>query len=373
MSALYSTSATLRAYQRATVTARTRGRIERLFVEEGDAVRQGQSLARLENDEQEIAFERARTSLDTLQAEFERTESLFEQELVSQDAFEKKRREVRDASQAAALARLELDRTVVGAPFAGVVLERHLDVGNTVADGTAVYTLADTDVLRADVNVPERHVARLAAGQIVRLTADATDTTVEAEIERLAPAVDPETGTVKVTLRVEGSAGLRPGSFVRVDIETENKADALVVPRSALVAEGRRWSVYRVIRAEDRPAEAAPAAGPAEASGQRRGRRGGPGAAGPGAGGPPASGPPPSGLVAEQVVVRLGFESGDRVEILPADGAATIATGDRVVVAGAGGLSDGAAIVLEDAAEEAAADGEQAEEAAEGAGGDVGS
>lgn len=332
MVATYSTSATLRADQRATVTARAHGRIERLFVEEGETVAAGQVLAQLEDEEQVIARERATSQLETVEREFERVERLFRQELVAEEAFETKRRELDDAKQAKALADLELSRTRIEAPFAGVVLERHLDVGNTVSDGTPVYSLADTGRLRADVNVPERHVAELAAGQNVRLQADATSRAFDAEIERIAPAVDAETGTVKVTLRVAGDSGLRPGSFVRVDVVTDEKADALVVPRSALVAEGRRWSVYRVGADGDK---------------------------------------------AEQVEVRLGYENGDRVEVLPAAGAATgLAVGDRVVVAGAGGLTDGAAIEVEETVTTppAAVAVETVEEAAEGAvaGGDAG-
>ena len=301
MASLYSTSATLRAAQQATVTARTRGVVRRLVVEEGDRVAAGQALAYLEDEEQSIAFERTGATLETRRWEFERTARLFEQELVSEEVYERARREARDAEHAAALAELELSRTVIRSPFAGVVITRHLDVGNTLADGQPVYTLADVARLLADVNVPERHVARLAAGQAVHLFADASGEKVEARIERIAPSVDVETGTVKVTLAVPGSGTLRPGTFVRVDIVTDTHSEALVVSRSALVAEGRRWNLYRV-----------------------------------------------AGETAEQVEVELGFENGDKVEILPLVGGPGIAAGDRVVVAGVGALSDGARIEIEE-------------------------
>ncbi len=147
-----------------------------------------------------------------------------------------------------------------------------------------------------------RHVGRLEARQAVRLTVDATSEMVEAVIERIAPAVDVETGTVRVTLTLAGTEILRPGSFVRVDIVTDTHPEALVVPRSALMAEGRRWMLYAV---DD------------------------------------------DGARVRQVQVSLGFEDGDRVEVLGADGAAALAPGRRVVVAGVGALSDGAAIEID--------------------------
>jgi membrane fusion protein (multidrug efflux system) len=189
---------------------------------------------------------------------------------------------------------------VIRAPIAGTVVIRHLDVGDTVSDGTPVYDLADVDPLYADVNIPERHVIQLQPGQEVRLTADATGAQATAIIERIAPAVDPATGTVKVTVAVQGESVLRPGAFVRVDIVTDTHDDALVVPRSALVAEGRRWHLYRLTDDQQ---------------------------------------------TVEQIEVELGFESGERIELASTLGESNaVAPGDRVVVVGAPALSDGATV-----------------------------
>lgn len=303
MSDLYATSATLRAQRSATITARTRGRVRALLVEEGDRVRADQVVARLEDDEQKIAFERSTAELATLERELGRLERLFEGKLVSETEFEKVRRDAETARHGAALAELELSRTEIRAPFDGVVVERLLDVGATVADGTAVFEIADLDPLEADVSVPERHVARLGAGQRVRLFADATAQSLEASVLRIAPAVDPETGTVKVTLAVDAKSGLRPGAFVRVEIVSDTRADALVVARRALVAEGSRFRLFRVNDSE-------------------------------------------KGTVAEEIAVRPGYEERDRVEIREVLGGKALAENDRVVVLGAPALSDGAAVAI---------------------------
>jgi len=140
----------------------------------------------------------------------------------------------------------------------------------------------------------------LGPGQEVRLTADATDAAAGAIIERIAPAVDPATGTVKVTVAVEGGSGLRPGAFVRVDIVTDTHAGALVVTRSALVAEGRRWHLYRLTDDD---------------------------------------------TSVEQIEVELGFETGDRIEIAgTTDPSVVISPGESVVIVGAPALSDGAKV-----------------------------
>jgi membrane fusion protein (multidrug efflux system) len=306
IASLYSTSATLRADRQATVTARTRGVIRRLHVEEGNVVTEGQPLVELEDDEQRIEAQRRTAARDAKRRELERSERLHSQGLLSDETYEVVHRDALEADQAAALAELTLSRTVVRAPFGGRILRRHLDVGATVSDGSPLYDLADLDPLYVDVNVPERHLPRLHPGQAVRLTADAVGSAVEARIERIAPAVDPATGTVKVTLAAHADAALRPGAFVRVEIVTDTHTDALVVPRSALVAEGRRWHVFRL-----------------DESGER----------------------------VTKVEVTLGYEENDRVEVVGAEGAAAPLDADaRVVTAGASALTEGARVRVIEAA-----------------------
>jgi len=305
LSALYSTSATLRADRQATVIARTQGVLKKLNVEEGDWVKEGQPLAVLDDDEQRIAFDQATATYETKRRAHERSDSLHEQGLMSDEDFETTRREAVEARHTAELAELTLSRTVIRATFAGRVLNRHLDTGASVNDGTAVYDLADLDPLYADVQVPERQVAELKPGQTVRLLTDDDVSSGEAEIERIAPAVDPSTGTVKVTLAVRRSGGLRPGSFVRVGIVTDTHTDTLLVPRSALVAEGRRWHLFR-IKKED--------------------------------------GEQP---VAELIEVTRGYEERDHVEILDdADTERSLDQDDLIVVTGASSLSDGSTVEI---------------------------
>jgi membrane fusion protein (multidrug efflux system) len=307
LSSIYSTSATLRADKQAVVTARTGGVVRKLVVEEGDRVDAGQPLAYLENDEQTIEFQRASSVRETRVREYERARRLHEQELMSEEEFETVRREWEEAVHAADLAELLLSRTVIRAPFRGRILRRYIDVGATVSNGTEVYDLADLDPLYADVNVPEQHVPRLQPGQRVRLIADPTGESTPARIERIAPVVETTTGTVKVTLAVDGASDLRPGSFTRVEIVTDTHEEALVVARSALVAEGRRWYLFRL--AQD-------------------------------------------GSHVERLEVVRGYEEGERVEVLETvEAAEPLGRGDRVVVVGASALTDGAAVQVMEAAE----------------------
>lgn len=295
LSEVYTTSTTLRAEKRAAVTARTRGVIVLLKVEEGDSVHTGELLAVLEDDEQTIRNNKAADALSTLKRELSRSDSLLEQGMLSVEGHEELRQQVEAARHEASLAELELSRTRIRAPFAGIVLSRFLDAGSVVADGTEVYEIADLKPLYADVQIPARHVARVAPGQEVRLDSESGDVQILAEIERIAPKVDTTTGTVKVTIAVSDEESIRPGTFVRVSIVTGSREGALVVPRSAMVAEGRRWNIFRLIEGDK----------------------------------------------VEVLGVEPGFEEGDMVEILRLTGEGTLHENDSVIVTGASALSDG--------------------------------
>jgi membrane fusion protein, multidrug efflux system len=300
LSLLYATSATLRPERQAIVTARTRGVVRSLLVEAGDEVEAEQPVALLEDDEQRIERDRAIVVREQEERELARAVQLRAERALSDNDLDAARKERDEAAHRAALAELALARTVIRAPFAGRVLRRHLDPGAMVSDGTSVYDLADVTPLQADVSVPERHVARLAAGQQARLFCDALGDTVAGRIERIAPSVDPGSGTVKVTLSVVApGAPLRPGAFVRVAVVTDTREDALAVPRVALVAQGERWALFR-----------------------RRGEQ------------------------VDRLEVELGFEEDDLVEVARTTSGQPLVEGDEVVVAGAAALSDGARIDL---------------------------
>ena len=299
LSELYDTTATLRAEKRATVTSRTQGVVEKLLVEEGDIVRAGQTLAELENDEQRIEFDRARATADTRKREYERSTALHDQGLVADEAFDATRRLYEEAKHTADLAELALQRTVIRAPFGGQILTRHIDLGATLSNGDSVFDLADLRPLYADFGIPERHVQRIRPGQMVRLALESETETIDGRIERIAPSVDPESGTVKVTITVQPQPGLRPGTFVRVGVVTATHENTWVVPRSALVPEGRRWHLFRV--GDD-------------------------------------------GEHVERLEVQRGFEEENWVEVEPTDPAIALSDADRIVVTGASALSDGARI-----------------------------
>ncbi len=240
-------TSTLEAEERVIVSAEAARRVVEIFAEEGDQVAKGALLLRLQDEEQESMLAKARTALETARREWDRQQRLYERELTTEKAYndalanyEQRQIELEDAER-------ELSYTRVRATIAGTVTQRFVKLGDQVNPGQQLFELIDFESLQALVYVPEKELTRLEAGQPVRVRAPAIrEEPYMATLLRVSPIVDARTGTVKATVDVGGQTGLRPGLYVDVELITEVREDALLVPKRALVYADDRMTAFRV-------------------------------------------------------------------------------------------------------------------------------
>lgn len=244
--AAYRGTATLEAEDEATVTAKTGGVIEEVLVEEGDRVRRGQVLARMETDKLRLEVARAKAALDKIEQDYKRNESVYQRNLVSREAYERSKFELDGARAAYDLSQLALRESEIRAPFDGVISLRHIKVGNQIQPGSPAFRVTRLDRLWAHLYVPERDIHKLASGQPVALSVDAwPGLQFRGEILRVNPVVDAQTGTVKVTVAMAPKqAELKPGMFGRVEIRYDRRASAVLVPKDAVLTEDAAQAVF---------------------------------------------------------------------------------------------------------------------------------
>jgi membrane fusion protein (multidrug efflux system) len=294
----YSATASLDPDKQADVLARVSGVIQRLAAEEGDRVAKGAVLLYIEDDEYRHRVTLAEVDVEQHALRFERAQKMVEQGLTSAESFETSRRDLRAAEAALELAQLELSYTSVTAPFSGHVVRRLVDQGRTVSNGSALYTMADMSRLLARVYVPAKEFRQIQADQPVELVVTSTGDRLTGRIDLVSPLVDPESGTIKVTVEVtEYPPTTRPGDFVEVSIVTARHDNSLLVPRVAVVTERGRSSVFVA-----------------------------------------------DGETAHQRAVEVGFQDDDNAEILSG-----IEAGEMVVIQGQRTLRDGQPISVLDA------------------------
>jgi membrane fusion protein (multidrug efflux system) len=247
ISASYTGTAPLEAPGEAQVVAKTSGVIVQMLAEEGDQVRKGQVLARIDPERARLEAARALATVRKLENNYRRSKELAERKLVSADSNEQIRYELESARATYELAQLELSYTNVTAPISGVVAQRMFKSGNLVALNAPMFRVVDNSRLEAVLNVPERELATLKPGLPIRMTVDALPTqSFTGTIDRISPVVDSGSGTFRVVCTFDGGGVLRPGMFGRVQIVYDQRDDALTIPRTALLEDEGESAVYTV-------------------------------------------------------------------------------------------------------------------------------
>ncbi|HET9695205.1 MAG TPA: efflux RND transporter periplasmic adaptor subunit [Steroidobacteraceae bacterium] len=248
MVAVYSGTAPIEAHEEAQVVAKVGGEVRQIYVEEGDTVKEGQVLARLDGDRLRLDLAQTDANLRKLERDYNRTLDLSERGLVPKSTAENLRYDLDALRAAYASARLELSYTEIRAPISGVVSARKIKVGNTIKPNDPTFTVTDLDPLLAYVHVPEKEFRKIAPGQVAEVVVDALGgERFVGNISRISPTVDPQTGTFKARVEVDDqSRRLKPGMFARVNIVYERRQQALQLPRTAILDADGQQSVYVV-------------------------------------------------------------------------------------------------------------------------------
>lgn len=294
------------------------GRIKALGFSDGARVRKGQVLVQLDDTLQLAEVKQAQAQVSIAQANFKRNQELVAENFVARRVLEESHANLQVVEAQLALARARLSRMAILAPFDGTVGIRSVNVGDYVKDGADLVNLEDISSMYVDFRLPERYQSKLKPRQTVELALDALPgRAFQARVEAINPLLDANGRSVGVrailpnTLgeparngkpggeTVGGVAPLRPGMFARVTTVFSVNEAALVVPEEAIVPQGGRQFVIKVV---------APAAVPATAT---------------------TTLPPDTKFVSLRQEVKLGVRQKGKVEIIEG-----LAEGETVVVAG---------------------------------------
>jgi RND family efflux transporter MFP subunit len=254
------------------IGAEVRARIERVYVEEGDRVEADEPLFQIDPSAYEMALRQANAGLDVARAERHQLESdlararrLKTENVVAEQEIERLETSLqvakaheRQADEAVALARHNLEQTVVRAPYAGSVAARLADEGTTalVQPQTIVVVLQETAELEARATIPESQLAMVRIGDEARVHVEGIPEPIRTEVSAVSDTIDPATRTYLVKMPVPNpDYALKAGVFAHVEIFPKAKRDTLLLPRLAVRTEDGRT---RVLIVEDGRAVAAP-------------------------------------------------------------------------------------------------------------------
>ena len=208
--------------QEVVVSSRISGIVETVVVDRGAAVTPGQALATLDPREADATVREAKEEMELRKAEFDRAQSLAASRVLSNADLDEKK-----ARYAVAVARWEKartlrDYTVIRAPFAGIVTEKYIRVGQKVIEdkNEPLFKITAVEPLLARVYLPEEDLLLVKVGDRVDVVAERfPDVRTTGEVQFISPAVDAGSGTFQVVIRVKREPGrsvLRPGTSVKV-------------------------------------------------------------------------------------------------------------------------------------------------------------
>lgn len=246
--ATFKSTAVLEADRAATITTKSAGIILAIKVEEGDHVEKDQVLLVLESDEQRLALKSSTANYEKSLNNFTRAEKLIEKGLINTEQIDNLKYETRSLKANLEQAKMNLAFTQVKAPFEGIVVKRHVKIGNLVQNATAVFEVIDFDSLQAKIDVPEHQWNIMKPGLPVKFEFDALDEqSVTGEVIRISPIIDTASGTFEVTVKVDNSDQLlRPGLFAKAYIVFDQKSDVVLVDKNAIIREDELSYVYVV-------------------------------------------------------------------------------------------------------------------------------
>jgi RND family efflux transporter MFP subunit len=245
------------AVHQGTVSAQTQGEVIEVLFDVDDKVEAGAVIARLKDTRQKAALEQAeaavaaaRARLDEARDEYQRVKEVFGKKLVAQadmdraeSALKSAKADFDSAQSAVVSAREQLNYTVVRAPYSGLVIERHIEVGETASPGVPIMTGISQDDLRVAVDVPQRLISHVREYRQARIETDG-DQRIDATGLTFFPYADPRGNTFRVRVDLpSGAADLLPGMFVKVAF-TIGDEDLMLIPQRAVVYRSEVTGVY---------------------------------------------------------------------------------------------------------------------------------
>ena len=258
---IISLSGTVEPRQKAPVISRVSGRLDGVFFQEGEPVKKGAVLAKIEERDYKLLLIEAQSALKAAGAElqnaegfYKRMSGLFAEQVITPQEMDNARSRV-DAARATVnrleaqteLAREQLSDCSVKAPFAGFVGSRFFDPGIFITPVSGpIMELVDLSSVKISIPLGETELARLRSGMPVQIKPDAfSEKVFSGKVARINPVLDPVTRTTTCEIIISNPGSLlKSGMFVRAEIKVSTLKDVLAVPQEAISRQGEKTFVF---------------------------------------------------------------------------------------------------------------------------------
>lgn len=239
---------TLAADETVVIAPEIAGRVIELGFKEGEPVRKGQELVKLDTAILSAELKQAQADLGLARDTHERLRSLVSRGSGTQVSLDEAIAKLASSEARVELAKAKLAQSTIVAPFNGVVGLRSVGVGDYVSVGKQLITLTKIDPIKIDFRVPEIFLSRLKVGQPISMRVDAVkDRTFTGQTYAIDPVVDVNGRAIRLRAAIPNAdLTLKPGLFARLAITVDQRDNAIVIPEMAVVPDGMGKMVYVV-------------------------------------------------------------------------------------------------------------------------------
>jgi membrane fusion protein (multidrug efflux system) len=225
------------------------GRIIGLHFQEGQAITAGTRLVTIDSTEYEAQAAAQRADLKTEEQRLARTKELREQNFISKDALDVQVGNVARLKAHVDEAESRVAKTVIRAPFSGILGLRQVSPGAYVKAGSDIVRLENVSSIKVDFRIPENYLSKIRPNQEIAVKLDAyPGEEFKGRVYAVEPVVDERTRTIAMRARIPNKGfKLKPGMFVRVAVTLDSRPNAVVIPEQAIWPQGKDSFVFRVV------------------------------------------------------------------------------------------------------------------------------
>lgn len=241
------TTGELRANEQVDLRSEASGRIVGLHFDEGQRVKAGELLVKVDDADLQAELRRVRAQKTLAQRREERSRALLEESTISQAVYDEANSQLQVLGAQEEELEARIRKTEVRAPFDGVVGLRAISEGSYVTPAQSIASLQNLDPIKIDFAVPEKYTGEIGPGDRLEFTVTGSSEVFAGKVYAVEPRIDPETRTVQVRARARNtSKRLLPGAFARVRLVIDTESGALSVPAIALVPSAEASHVFVV-------------------------------------------------------------------------------------------------------------------------------
>lgn len=233
-------------WTRLRLMAKIKGSITEVLVNEGDRVKKGDILARIEDDDFRIAVERAEATFSLTKAEYSRDKSIYDKGVIPTAALDTNRTNMQKAKADYENAKLLLSRTTITSPMDGIIRRMDAKVGLQLSVGDPIAEILEIERMKGVIGIPESDVTAVRKLENVDLTVQALgDRIITGKKHFLSPSPETAARLYNLELEINNSGGeVLAGMFIRADIVKKRVENTLTVPFYSVISRNDEQYVY---------------------------------------------------------------------------------------------------------------------------------